>query len=290
MTHTPSIPADYAPAADSLKDRVILITGAAGGMGKLLRPRLARPGRVLRLLDVAEIPRGDDGAEIVRESITDPEAMEAACADVDVLLHLGGLSTEHGWAKILETNINGSYVTLEAARRCGVRRTILASSNHAIGYVGIPDGEIDAATFPRPDTNYGVSKVALEALGSLYADRYGMDVIAIRIGSCFERPRDVRMLRTWLSPDDAARLVEACIATSAPGFRVVWGASDNTRSWVSLASARELGYAPQDDAERYAAELHAAQGEVDPDGPLLRYLGGAWCGPDWNTAEKERNS
>lgn len=269
----------------------ILVTGAAGGMATLLRPRLARVGRMLRLLDVAEIPRGDDGAEIVRASITDSAAMEAACADVDVLLHLGALSTERDWAKILEVNIQGSYVALEAARRCGVKRAILASSNHAIGYVGIPEhGEIDAAAFPRPDTNYGVSKVALEALGSLYADRYGMDVVAIRIGSCFERPRDVRMLRTWLSPDDAARLVEACIAAPAPGFRVVWGASNNTRSWVSLASARELGYVPQDDAEYYAAELLAAQGEVDPVDPLLRYVGGAWCGPDWNTAEKEVNS
>lgn len=266
----------------------ILITGAAGGMATLLRPRLARPGRVLRLLDIAEVPTRDDGAEIVRASITDPTAMEAACADVDVLLHLGGLSTEHGWAKILEANIHGSYVTLEAARRCGVRRAILASSNHAIGFVGTQDGEIDAAAFPRPDTNYGVSKVALEALGSLYADRYGMEVIAVRIGSCFERPRDARMLRTWLSPDDAARLVEACITAPAPGFRVIWGASANTRHWVSLAGARALGYVPQDDSERYAAGLAAPQHELDPADPSLQRVGGAWCGPDWNTAEKEQ--
>jgi uronate dehydrogenase len=259
-------------------------------MAKLLRLRLARPGRILRLLDIAEIPHGEDGAEIFQASITDLSAMEAACAEVDVLLHLGGLSTEHEWAKILETNIHGSYVTLEAARRCGVQRAILASSNHAIGYIGTQTGEIDAAAFPRPDTNYGVGKVALEALGSLYADRYGMDVIAIRIGSCFERPQNARMLHTWLSPDDAARLIEACIAAPVPGFRVIWGASNNTRPWVSLAGARALGYAPQDDAERFAAELLAEQDEIDSDPHLLRYVGGTWCGPDWNTAEKERSS
>lgn len=269
-----------------MKPQRILITGAAGGMGRLLRPRLARPGRVLRLLDIAPIDPGDDGAEIVRASVTDADAMETACRDVDVLLHLGGLSTEHSWAQILEVNIHGSYVALDAARRAGVARAVLASSNHAIGYLRPGGGDIDAAAFPRPDTHYGVSKVALEALGSLYADRYGMGVVAVRIGSCFERPKDARMLRTWLSPDDGARLFEACFAAPAPGFRVIWGASDNTRHWVSLEPARALGYAPQDDSERFAAEIDA-QGEPDPDGFLMSYLGGAWCGPDWNTAEKE---
>lgn len=272
-----------------MKPQRILITGAAGGMGTLMRPRLARPGRVLRLLDIADIDPGDDGAEIVRASVTDPDAMEAACRDVDVLLHLGGLSTEHDWARILEINIHGSYVTLDAARRAGVARAVLASSNHAIGYLRPGDGEIDAASFPRPDTHYGVSKVALEALGSLYADRYGMGVVAVRIGSCFEQPKDARMLRTWLSPDDGARLFEACFTAPVPGFRVVWGASDNTRHWVSLDAARALGYAPQDDSERHAAPIDA-RGEPAADSYLMSYLGGAWCGPEWNTAQKEQTA
>lgn len=266
----------------------ILITGAAGGMATLLRPRLARAGRVLRLLDIAAVPDGGDGAEIVRASITDMAAMQAACAGVDAIVHLGGLSTEHEWTPILDVNIHGTYVTLEAARRAGVKRVILASSNHAIGYVGTQDGEVRADAFPRPDTNYGVSKVAMEALGSMYADRYGLEVIAIRIGSCFETPKDARMLRTWLSPDDGARLIEACVAAPAPGFRVVWGASNNTRHWVSLDEACALGYAPQDDSERFAAQLQAEQGEPDPASPLMRYVGGAWCSEGWNTAVKEQ--
>lgn len=266
----------------------ILITGAAGGMATLLRPRLACSNRVLRLVDIAEVPAGDDGAEIMRASITDMAAMQAACADTDVLLHLGGLSVENEWAPILEVNIHGTYVALEAARRAGVKRVILASSNHAIGYIDTQHGEVSAAAFPRPDTNYGVSKVAMEALGSMYADRYGLEVIAIRIGSCFDKPKDARMLRTWLSPDDGARLIEACIAAPAPGFRIIWGASNNTRHWVSLDEARALGYAPQDDSEKFAPELLAAQGEPDPASPLMRHVGGAWCSEGWNTAIKEQ--
>ncbi|MFD9741087.1 NAD-dependent epimerase/dehydratase family protein [Umezawaea sp. NPDC059074] len=263
----------------------ILITGAAGGLGTLMRPRLAEGDRVLRLLDIADIPAAGEGehVEVVQGSVTDMAAMEAAMADVDAVIHLGGHSLEQPWAQILDVNINGTHVVLEAARRAGVKRVLLASSNHAVGYTERADGNADDYLFPKPDTYYGVSKVAMEALGSLYSDRYGMDVIAIRIGSCFEKPRDARMLATWLSPDDAARLFEACIAAPNPGFRVVWGVSDNTRRWFSLDEAYALGYESKDDAEAYASEVDAP----DPSSLAQKYLGGVWCGPDFDTAVKE---
>ncbi|SEQ70966.1 NAD dependent epimerase/dehydratase family protein [Lentzea xinjiangensis] len=268
----------------------ILITGAAGGVGTLMRTRLAAEGRVLRLLDIAELPAAADGenVELVQASVTDMAAVEAAMEDVDAVIHLGGHSLEEPWEKILRVNIDGTHTVLEAARRQGVRRMVLASSNHAVGYVERAGGEAGDYAFPRPDTYYGVSKVAMEALGSLYADRYGMDVIAIRIGSCFEKPRDVRMLSTWLSPDDGARLFEACLSAESPGFRVVWGVSANTRGWFSLDEARKLGYEPRDDSEVHAAEvLEQHGGELDPSSYAAKYVGGAWCGPDFDTAVKE---
>jgi hypothetical protein len=90
------------------------------------------------------------------------------------------------------------------------------------------------------------------------------------------------MLSTWLSPDDAGRLFEACLTAERPGFRVAFGVSANTRGgWVSLAEARALGYAPADDAEAFAAEIIAEQGEPDPaEDPVLRYLGGEFTLPD----------
>ncbi|MDQ2585667.1 NAD-dependent epimerase/dehydratase family protein [Saccharothrix yanglingensis] len=267
----------------------ILITGAAGIVGTLMRSRLAAPDRTLRLLDIAPIPPSDsdERVELVTASVTDAAAMEAACADVDAVIHLGGHSLERPWAEILDVNINGTHVVLEAARRAGVRRVVLASSNHAVGYYQRSSGEAGDYLFPQPDTYYGVSKVALEALGSLYASRYGMDVIAVRIGSCFEKPRDARMLSTWLSPDDGARLFEACLSAPSPGFRVVWGVSDNTRRWFSLTEAGALGYKSQDDSEVFAEEVLAEKGELDPASPAYTHLGGAWCGPDFDTAVKE---
>lgn len=267
----------------------ILITGAAGGVGTLMRTRLAAPDRTLRLLDITPPPAAADGerVELVTASVTDQAAMDAACEGVDAVIHLGGHSLERPWAEILDVNINGTHVVLEAARRAGVRRVVLASSNHAVGYRRQEDGEAPDYLFPQPDTYYGVSKVALEALGSLYSSRYGMDVIAVRIGSCFEKPRDFRMLATWLSPDDCARLFEACLSAPSPGFRIVWGVSNNTRRWFSLAEAEALGYKSEDDSEVYAEEVIAAGGEPPADSPARTYVGGVWCTSDFDTAVKE---
>jgi uronate dehydrogenase len=254
----------------------ILLTGAAGGIGTLLRPRLARPDRVLRLLDIAPLPPPEDGerVETVTASVTDLDAMRDACTAVDILIHLGGLSVEGTWQDTLEININGTYNALEAARRAGVGRVILASSNHAVGFRGVKDTPVPDYAFPRPDTHYGVSKVTIEALGSLYHDRYGLEVIAIRIGSCFERPRDERMLGIWLSPDDGARLFEAAISVPQPGFRIVWGASANTRGIFDLTEAKAIGYEPQDDSEVFADG-------IQPTDDLGRtYVGGWFCSPE----------
>ncbi|PRY00849.1 NAD-dependent epimerase/dehydratase family protein [Allonocardiopsis opalescens] len=264
----------------------LLITGASGIVGTLLRPRLARPDRVLRLLDTEPPPPAAEGerVETVTADVTDAAAMAAAMDGVGAVLHLAGLSGEDAWERILSVNIDGTQKVLEAARLAGVRRVVLASSNHAVGFHPRAAGEAGDYLFPRPDGFYGVGKAALEALGSLYHDRYGLDVIALRIGSCFERPSDVRMLATWLSPDDCARLVEACLSAPDPGFRVAWGVSDNTRRWWSLEEARALGYEPRDDAERYAAEVAAAAGEPGPGEPAAAYVGGVQA---WRTAGPE---
>jgi NAD(P)-dependent dehydrogenase (short-subunit alcohol dehydrogenase family) len=250
----------------------ILLTGAAGAIGTMLRPRLARPGRTLRLLDIAPLSPGE-AEEVVPGSVTDLDTMVTACANVDAVVHLGGHSREAPWAQILEHNINGTYVALEAARRAGVPRLVFASSNHAVGFRPV-DEDAGDYLYPRPDTFYGVSKAAGEALGSLYHDRYGLDVVCLRIGSCAERPWNERALATWLSPDDCGRLIEAAISAPSPGFRVVWGISANTRARWSLAAARALGYEPRDDAEVYAADMPPAEGLEKV------YLGGDFCSPD----------
>lgn len=260
----------------------VLITGAAGGIGTMLRPRLARPGRTLRLLDVAEMTAGR-GEQVVRATITDLDAMTEACAGVDAIVHLAGQSTEAAWNRVLDLNINGTYTVFEAARRAGVRRVVFASSNHAVGFHGPDDYPLPEDTTALPDTYYGVSKVAGEGLAALYAHRYGIEAIAVRILTCYPEPMNPRALSTWLSPDDCGRLFEACVTAPAPGFRVVYGVSANTRGgWVSLDAARELGYEPRDDAEVFAEALIAEQGPIDPADPVFAHLGGPFCLPDYD--------
>jgi nucleoside-diphosphate-sugar epimerase len=262
----------------------ILMTGAAGKVGTLLRPRLARQGRTLRLSDLVPLEPGP-GEEAVTADLTDPAAMAEAMKGVDAVIHLGGQSREHPWADIVQANMNGTYVLLEAAREEGVRQVVLMGSHHAAGFhTRPPSGEdLPDYAFPRPDTYYGVSKVVMEALGSLYHDRFGMNVTVIRLGTCNEASGDTRGLATWISPGDCARLLEA--ALTAPGYHVVWGVSDNTRRWWSLDEARAIGYVSQDDSESYAGPIIAEQGEPDLGEPLhnraggmftLAELGGIW--------------
>jgi uronate dehydrogenase len=253
----------------------VLVTGAAGRIGGYLRTRLARPDRVLRLLDIAPMVAGP-GEEVVQAPVDDLGALSEASLDVDAVVHLAGIASEAPWDRIRETNIDGTYHAIEAARRAGVRRFVFASSNHAVGFLRRDPGGADAPdyAFPAPDTYYGVSKAVGEALAALYHHRYGMDAVCLRILSCSDRPDSTRALATWLSPDDAGRLFEAALSTPSPGFRVVWGVSANARAWFSMEEATALGYHPEDDAEVYADELLAEHGEADPDDPVHRLVGG----------------
>lgn len=232
----------------------VLITGANGRLGRILRPDLIEAGWHVRSL--VHRPPTEPLGDVVVGSVTDLSLMEAACEGVDGVVHLGGLSGSGSeWPAYLDTNINGTWTVLEAARRAGVRRVALASSNHAVGYVRRAPGELPAHLQPRPDSLYGVSKAAGEALGAFYADEHGLETTSLRIGSCFPVPTSWRMLSTWLSRADFRRLVLAALTGPWPEHLPAWGISRNTRRWWSLEAGERIGYQPEDDAEVYAAGL-----------------------------------
>jgi len=226
----------------------VLVTGAAGLVGTFLRRRLPDYGWQLRCIDVASA----NGVQVA--DIMSATALDDVVPGVDAIVHLAAQPVEAPWPVIRDVNLEGCYQLFEAARRHGVERVVYASSNHAVGFTPNED-ELPAATPPRPDTMYGLSKVFGEALGRYYADRYGMRVACLRIGTCAERPPNVRALATWLSPDDCARLVDVCLRSDALRYAIVWGVSANSRRTWSLDEGHALGYFPVDDAERFATEL-----------------------------------
>jgi uronate dehydrogenase len=241
----------------------ILLTGAAGSIGTALRARLPAFGWEVRSFDRVPVPGGHTG------DVTSAADLDAALTGVTAVVHLAGQPTEAPWPVIREANIEGTVQVFEAARRAGVRRVVYASSNHAVGFTPVGrDQPADLA--PRPDTLYGVSKVFGEALGRYYVDRYGFAVACLRIGTFEQRPSHMRSLSTWLSPDDCARLVDACLRAPDLDYSIVWGISANTRRMWSLAEGRRLGYEPRDDAETYADEVAAGEHPSDA------YLGGGF--------------
>lgn len=244
--------------------QTVVVTGAAGGIGTILRSRLARPDRALRLHDIAPLP----GAWT--SPLTDPGVLDEVLTGADAVIHLAGQSRESGMRDVLENNAFGTYCLLEAMRRVGVRRLVLASSNHAVGFYEEAATPLAADIPVSPDTLYGWSKAAIEALARLYSSRYGLEVIAVRIGICVPQPTTARQLALWLSPDDCGRLFDACLTAEAPGYRTIWGVSRNTRGFLSLSEGQALGYDPVDDSEAFAASV------TDPDS-VVRRIGGEWC-------------
>ncbi|MER8187388.1 NAD(P)-dependent oxidoreductase [Kitasatospora sp. NPDC094015] len=272
MTTPHAVPTATVPTATGAP-RTVLLTGAAGGVGTFLRERLPGYGYRVRPADLRPVEGAPDA---LRCDLRDPTAVRAAVRGVDAVVHLGGIAVEDAFDTVLDANIRGLHHLYEAVRLEGVRRVVFASSNHAVGFAPRPAGgePLGAEVPPRPDTYYGLSKAFGEGMASLYADKYGVETVSLRIGSCFAEPRTVRMLATWLSPDDCARLVDAALTAPAVGHTVVYGISANTRAWWDLAPARALGYHPQDDAEAFAEALLAEHGPLDPDGADARLVGG----------------
>ncbi len=253
----------------------LLLTGAAGGLGRELRPRLRPLTRVLRLSDIAEMAPAVAGEEVVAAALQDGAAVDRIVAGCQAIVHLGGVSTEGPFAPILEANIVGVWNLYEAARRHGVGRVVFASSNHVTGFYR-QDEVIDPAAPMRPDGSYGLSKAFGENVARFYFDRYGIESVCLRIGSSFPEPKDRRMLATWLSYDDLERLVVASLIAPVVGCSVVYGVSDNTATWWDNTSASHLGFRAKDSSERFRAAVEARQPVPDPSDRSTRFQGGGF--------------
>lgn len=265
----------------------VLMTGAAGGIGRALRETLRGVYPVLRLSDRVPLAPAREGEEVDRTELADRAAVARLVEGVDAVIHLGGISGENSWENVLQSNIVGIYNLFEAAREAGVKRIVFATSNHAVGFYPRKQ-RIDHRVVPRPDSRYGLSKAFGEALASLYSDKHGIGVFCIRIGNFGEKPIDKRRLSIWVSPRDLTALMRIGLEHPEIRYEIVYGVSANRRSWYDNSNAHRLGYRPQDDSEPYAEAVLAAEAGLPQDPIAESCQGGTFCAAEY-TAKTRRD-
>ena len=270
-----SVPPPMPPHPTAIRFRRLLLTGAAGGLGRELRPRLKAYCDTLRVSDITALGAAAAGEELQIVALQEQAAVHALLQDVDAVVHLGGVSVEGPFEPILQANIIGMHNLYEGARKHGVKRIVFASSNHVTGFYR-QDEVIDTRVPMRPDGHYGLSKAFGENLAQFYFDRYGLETASLRIGSSFAEPKDRRMLATWMSYDDLERLVMSSLTAPVVGHSVIYGLSDNTVRWWDNTPAAHIGYRPQDSSEPFRATVEARQPPLDPQDPVTRYQGGGF--------------
>jgi len=258
--------------------QTLLLTGAAGTLGRALTPPLQTLAQRLRVSDLAAplarvtLPSDVDAVPC---DLADASSVHELLQGVQAIVHLGGISVEGPFEPILQANIRGLHNLYEAASRQGVKRIVFASSNHVTGCYPRTQ-TLTPLDRPRPDGNYGLSKLFGEGIASLYWDRFGIETVCLRIGTATPTPPDQRGLSTWISLPDLASLVSCALTAPDVGFLVAYGMSDNTRAFWDTADAwRRLGFVPRHDAESFAPQV---QHLLQPEGPQRLLQGGSFLG------------
>ncbi|HJZ34459.1 MAG TPA: NAD(P)-dependent oxidoreductase [Hyphomicrobiaceae bacterium] len=259
----------------------VLLTGAAGDIGRRLRRLLPPIYPELRLSDSRKPVDLDPAETFVAAELGNLAEVEQAVDGVDGIIHLGGHSVEGSWETILNANIIGCRNLFEAARRKGVKRVVFASSNHAVGFYPRVE-RIGPDVTVRPDTRYGLSKAFGEALGALYADKYGLRVLCLRIGNLGEQPLDQRRLAIWLSPEDLVALIRIGLEHPELEYEIFYGASLNERTWWDNSRAYAYGYRPSGKAEDFREQAMAQEAKRAPDPVGDYYQGGSFCSQEFS--------
>ncbi|MEC5385860.1 NAD(P)-dependent oxidoreductase [Uliginosibacterium sp. H3] len=233
----------------------VVLTGAAGKLGSVLREPLRALSATLVLSDISELGSPlQAGEEFVVCDLADHGGVAQLVAGADLIVHFGGASQEQAFEPILQGNIIGQFNLYDNALNSGVKRVILASSNHVTGGYRA-DEVIDASQPMRPDGLYAVSKGYGELLARFYHDRHGLETVSLRIGTCIARPKSARCLHAWLSYGDLVELVRCAALAPSVGCAVVYGVSNNQQSWWRGDDAERIGYKPRDSADSYREEL-----------------------------------
>jgi uronate dehydrogenase len=260
----------------------ILLTGAAGGLGKILRERIKPWAEIVRVSDLADLGPARAGEEVVQCDLADKDAVMALMEGVDAVLHFGGISVEAPFGPIMQANILGVANLYEAVHKCGVKRVIFASSNHTMGFYRTTD-MVDADMPLRPDGMYGISKVFGEAMSRDYYDRFGIETVCIRIGSSFPEPVNPRMMVTYFSYDDLVEMLRCSLFAPRVGHTIAFGVSNNKAKWWDDRKGAHLGYVAKDSSTVFEGKFPDTSVYPPKDDLATIYQGGGFIltGPQY---------
>ena len=251
----------------------ILLTGAAGALGEQLRQTLSKNCNLLKISDKEKLFKKFENEKVNQADLSSAEAMIDLTKNIDCVVHMGGQSIEGSWSNVLNSNIIGMYNLYEGCRKNNIKRVIWASSVHTVGFY--PRSEIiDSKVPPRPDSNYGLSKVFGESLAQYYWDKYKIETVSVRIYSCLAEPKDHRILSTWLSYDDLRSLIIACINSPNVQHSIIFGVSNNDSVLIDNKYAKHIAYKPKDNGEDFRSLIEKKDGFIDSTDPLVTTHGG----------------
>lgn len=270
-----------------LSSLTIAITGGAGRVGTAMRKVLAPQVRHIRIVDRVEPAGLADNESFIPADITDLERNVAAFTGVDGIIHLAGIPSEKALADMVAANVIGTSLVYEAARRAGVTRVVLGSSNHATGFY--PRDVVIGPDAPmRPDSIYGLTKCWGELTAGLYYDKAGIRSLIVRIGNAQDLPRAPRSLEVWISPRDLVQLSLIGLTHPDVDVKTVFGVSGGGGAWWDNSEATKLGYKPLDTIRDHAHPdaFLPVPDDADPVGEFFQ--GGTFCTLDHDGTIRRR--
>lgn len=253
----------------------LLVTGAAGRVASGLIP-LLRQRYKLRLLDRKPPPQAAAEDEVLVADINRTGAAAEAVAGCRGVLDLMCVHGEHlGFEDTLDANYRGLLALLQASAEGGVERVVYVSSLHIVGMHHREGFDLKQALV-APDGFYGLSKAFGEAACAMYAKRFGLRTLLLRLGNVDPMVSDARRATMWISSADLAQLVTIGLEHPDIELELLSGTSRCADPVFEDPRARALGYRPKDAAEDHlAADYRGFEAMREEDGPA--YVGGAYA-------------
>ena len=220
----------------------VLVTGSAGTVGRPLCEELGRRGHVVRAFDLAPTP---GLADAVIGDVADAAAVSAAMRGVDAVVHLAAQPHDRPFPELVGPNVIGVYNVMDAARAQAVKRVVIASSMMIVWGARGPEAPARVGD-RRPSNHYALTKVWAEQMGEMYARRFGMSVLAVRLGWMVRNPDEARhmlelgIFDCYVSRADGARALAAAVEAEGIAFEIAYAASRGGERVFDMEPARRL--------------------------------------------------